>query len=131
MSDPAYSDLRVVVIEDEDYTRKIIVRGLRQIGITKIHEAREGGEGLKVVAAMRPNIVLCDIHMEPVDGLQFLRNLRSLPIPEIAMIPVVFLTADAERQTVVAARQQDVNGYLVKPVSVAQLQKRIDAVLVG
>ena len=131
MNDIVFADLRAVVIEDESYTRTIIVRGLRQLGIVKVHEARDGGEGLKVVATVRPSLVLCDIHMEPVDGLQFLENLRKLPIPEIASTPVVFLTADAGQSTVLAAKNLKVDGYLVKPVSVTQLRKRIEGVLGG
>lgn len=129
MPDVVFPDLRIVVIEDESFTRNIIVRGLRQLGITKVHEASDGGEGLKVVATVRPSLVLCDIHMEPVGGLEFLENLRKLPIPAISATPVVFLTADGEHRTVLAAKQLQVNGYLVKPVSVAQLQKRIESAL--
>ena len=69
--------------------------------------------------------------MEPVDGLQFLDNLRKLPIPAIASTPVVFLTADAGQSTVLAAKNLKVDGYLVKPVSVTQLRKRIEGVLGG
>ena len=129
MPDVSFPALRIVVIEDESFTRNIIVRGLRQLGVTKIHEAADGGEGLKVVATVRPSLVLCDIHMEPVDGLGFLESLRKLPIAAIAATPVVFLTADSEQRTVLAAKELQVNGYLVKPVSVAQLQKRIEGVL--
>ncbi|EDP65881.1 CheY-like receiver protein [alpha proteobacterium BAL199] len=129
MADIFFPDLRVVVIEDEEFTRKIIVRGLRTLGVIKVHEASDGSEGLKVVATVRPNLVLCDIHMEPVDGFQFLDHLRKLPIPAIASTPVVFLTADAEQHTVLAAKKLRVNGYLVKPVSVNQLQKRIESAL--
>lgn len=124
-----FADLRVAVIEDEKYTRNLIVRGLKQLGITRVHEAADGGEGLNIVAIVRPDVVLCDIHMEPVDGFQFLENLRRLPIPALASTPVVFLTGDAEQRTVLAAKQLQVNGYLVKPVSVTQLQRRIEAVL--
>jgi two-component system chemotaxis response regulator CheY len=131
MTDIVFPNLRVVVIEDEDYTRRIIIRSLRQLGVVKVHEARDGGEGLKVVATVRPNIVLCDIHMEPIDGMKFLEDLRQLPIPAIASIPVVFLTADAEQNTVISAKKLQVNGYLVKPVSITQLQRRIESVLGG
>ena len=131
MNQIVFPDLRVVVIEDEVYTRTIIVRGLRQLGIVKVHEAKEGGEGLKVVATVRPNLILCDVHMEPVGGLRFLEDLRKLPVPAIAAIPVVFLAADSEEGTVLAARNLRVDGYLVKPISITQLRKRIEAVLGG
>lgn len=124
-----YSTLKVVVIEDEAFTRQLIAQELRQVGIRKIHQAADGGSGLQMVALIRPDIVFCDIHMEPVDGLKFLEALRAVRIHAIAGTPVVFLTADAEEQTVFSARDLKVDGYLVKPVSPADLKKRIDALV--
>jgi len=73
--------------------------------------------------------VLCDIHMKPVNGLQFLKSLREAKIPAIAKTPVVFLTSDSQTDTVLLAKEQLVDGYLVKPVSLAQLKRKIDSVL--
>lgn len=120
---------KVMVIEDEPFIRTLIRRLLKQLGVEDVHEANEGGAGLKEVVRIRPHLIFCDIHMEPVDGLTFLQKLRALPMADIKSIPVVFLTADSQEETVLKARSLAVNGYLVKPVSPAALQARIQAIL--
>jgi two-component system chemotaxis response regulator CheY len=67
--------------------------------------------------------------MEPVDGLSFLKALRAAKLKTVRETPVVFLTADAKRDTVLVAKELRVNGYLVKPVALSDLRARIDAVL--
>lgn len=124
-----YEQVRVLVLEDEDHIRRIICRLLRQIGFRLIHDAANGADGFKELLRVKPQVILCDIHMEPIDGLTFLRKLRGLGKPEFTRIPVIFLTADAQRETVVEAKDLRVDGYLVKPVSPKQLKERIDAVL--
>lgn len=124
-----YEQVRVLVLEDEDHIRRIICRLLRQIGFRLIHEVANGADGFKELLRVKPQVILCDIHMEPIDGLTFLRKLRGLGKPEFTRIPVIFLTADAQRDTVVEAKDLRVDGYLVKPVSPKQLKERIDAVL--
>ncbi|MCH2394510.1 response regulator [Oceanibaculum sp.] len=124
-----FKALKIVIIEDEDFIRVLIRRLLHQLGVELIYEAKEGGEGLKEVVRTRPDIVLCDIHMEPMDGLTFLNRLRSLPMGLVKDTPVVFLTADAQQETVMQAKKLWVNGYLVKPVSLQSLERRIVSIL--
>ncbi|MCW0235484.1 MAG: response regulator [Ferrovibrio sp.] len=124
-----YRDLRILVVEDESFARRIITGLLRQIGFTLIEEAIDGEKGFREVIRTRPQLVLCDVHMEPVDGLGFLSQLREFAGVEIAATPVIFLTADKQQETVISAKQLKVDGYLVKPVSLAALKQRLDAVL--
>jgi two-component system chemotaxis response regulator CheY len=65
MDESKYDNVRVLVLEDEDYIRQIICRLLRQIGIRLIDEAANGADGFKEMLSVRPTIILCDIHMEP------------------------------------------------------------------
>ncbi|WP_341915530.1 response regulator [Ferrovibrio terrae] len=124
-----YEKIRVLLIEDESYTRHVIEGLLRQIGFNLISQAKEGGEGFKETVRVRPQVVLCDVHMEPVDGLDYLSKLRGFANAAIAATPVVFLTADKQQETVVSAKQLKVDGYLVKPVSLQLLKQRLDALL--
>lgn len=124
-----YELLRVLVLEDETHIRQIICRLLRQIGFRLIDEASNGADGFKELLRVRPRVILCDIHMEPIDGITFLKRLRALGHPELSRIPVIFLTADTQRDTVVAAKDLRVDGYLAKPVSLKSLKDRIDHVL--
>lgn len=129
MSALDYLTMKIVVIEDDIYIRQIIVRLLRQIGFRAIYEASDGKSGMEQVIRTRPNIILCDIHMEPMDGLAFLKALRNFNHPHFAALPVIFLTSDTQGETVVAARDLSVSGYIAKPVSVQQLKAKLDAVL--
>jgi two-component system chemotaxis response regulator CheY len=124
-----YRDLRILVIEDEGFSRRIITGLLRQIGFIHVFEAREGDEGIRETLRSRPQVVLCDIHMQPLDGLGYLAQLREHADPEIAAIPVVFLTADKQQETVLSAKQLKADGYLVKPVSLVALKQRLDPLL--
>lgn len=124
-----YAGVTILVIEDESNTRLLIKRLLLQIGIISVLEAADGKAGLDEAMRTRPTMILCDVHMEPVDGRQFLKTLRSLKVRDLATTPVIFLTADAQTDTVLFAKEHQVNGYLVKPVSLTALKSRVDAVL--
>jgi two-component system chemotaxis response regulator CheY len=124
-----YENIRVLVLEDEFHIRTIIIRLLRQIGFTLVDEVSNGADGFKELLRVKPNVILCDIHMQPIDGMTFLRKLRGLNHPELSRLPFIFLTADGKRDTVISAKDLRVDGYLVKPISQKQLKDKIDAVL--
>ena len=128
-TEPSYKDVTVLIVEDEATTRAGIRSQLRQIGIRTIVEAADGKAGLAEVARTRPTLVLCDVHMQPMDGRQFLKLVRTVKVEWVRNIPIVFLTADTKAETVAFAKEYQVNGYLVKPVLLADLKARIDAVL--
>jgi len=124
-----YEHVKVLIVEDEVHTRAMIRSMLRQIGIHQAMEAADGKAGLTEIARTRPTLVLCDVHMQPVDGRQFLKLVRATKVDWVKNIPVIFLTADAKPETVKLAKELQVDGYLVKPVNVGDLKARIDAVL--
>ena len=124
-----YENIKVLIVEDEVHTRGMIRSMLHQIGIHHALEASDGKAGLTEIARTRPTLVLCDIHMQPVDGRQFLKMVRATKVEWVKNIPVIFLTADAKPETVKLAKELQVDGYLVKPVTVGDLKARIDAVL--
>jgi len=126
---PNYAQISILIVEDDKHTRNLIRRMLTQIGVRSITEAEEGQAGYIEVLRTRPDLVFCDVHMEPVDGRAFLRQVRTSKMPGIAETRVVFLTGDAQRDTVLFAKEHAINGYLVKPVSPADLKSRIDAAL--
>src|SRR3546814_16481855 len=99
-----YRDLRILVIEDEGFSRRIITGLLRQIGFTQVFEARDGDEGMRETLRSRPQVILCDIHMEPLDGLGYLAPLPGHADPEIAAIPVLLLTAVTQPEHEMSAR---------------------------
>lgn len=121
-----YHRLHVLVVEDEVHTRTIIKALLRQLGVRKISEAVNGLDGLVKLTDVKPHLVLCDVHMKPIDGREFLQKTREME-PPLRDTPVIFLTADAQRDTVVFAKEHAVSGYIVKPPSLAAIKTRIEA----
>lgn len=122
-----WTKLKVLIVEDEDYTRNLTIQILRNIGVRSIGEARDGKAGLMEVVRTRPDIVLCDVHMQPMDGIGFLMGLREIKVQGVDQTRVVMLTADSNKDTVLLARTQAVVSYLVKPVSLAQLKEKMMA----
>ncbi len=121
-----FKSLRVLIVEDEAYTRVITKTLLRQLGVKDVEEAPNGQDGLLKTAAWLPDVVLCDIHMSPVNGFEYLEKLRNHVHTGIRNTPVIFLTADSKRDTVMFAKENGPHGFLVKPISLAALKARLE-----
>jgi CheY-like chemotaxis protein len=120
---------KVLVIDDEHYTRKVIKTLLTTMGVKSIQEAPDGRAGLEIIRTVAPHIVLCDWEMPGLDGPGFVRAVRSpdtFPYPDV---PIIMLTAHGERSRVVEAARLGVNEYLLKPVSSQALQARLLSVI--
>jgi two-component system chemotaxis response regulator CheY len=124
-----FSTISVLIIEDEPHTRSIIKQIVSHLGVRDIHEAEDGKSGFLETVRVRPTIVLCDINMEPVNGLVYLGRLRQFKLEAVKNTPVIFLTVEFQVQTVKTARKHAMNGYLIKPVSPSDVETRIRAVL--
>jgi CheY-like chemotaxis protein len=122
-------DIKVLIVDDEHYTRKVIHTLLLAIGCTKIYEAGDGAIGLEMVRVVAPDIVLVDWEMPGIDGPEFVRRVRSpgsFPLPGV---PIIMLTGHGERWRVLEAVRLGVHEFLLKPVSSEALQARIVSVL--
>lgn len=122
-----YARLKVLVIEDEPFARSTVKQLLHRLGVLSIAEADDGGMGAREAMRTHPDVILCDVHMKPIDGLAFVERLRTMRIKGLHETPVIMLTADAQRGTVLSAREHDVKSYLVKPVDPVQLKTKLDA----
>jgi CheY-like chemotaxis protein len=121
--------LRVLIVDDEHYSRKVIHSLLIALGVKEIHEANDGIKGLEAVRAIVPDLVVVDWEMPGLTGTDFTRAVRSpgtFPYPDV---PIIMLTGHAERSLVVTAVKCGVNEYLLKPVSGQALRARIVSVL--
>jgi two-component system, chemotaxis family, chemotaxis protein CheY len=126
-----YARLKVLVIEDEPFARSVVKQLLHRLGVLSIAEADDGGTGAREAMRTHPDVILCDVHMKPIDGIGFVKRLRTMRIKGLDQTPVIMLTADAQRDTVMNAREHDVKSYLVKPVDAAQLKSKLDVEIVA
>jgi CheY-like chemotaxis protein len=127
--DPIIQALKVLVVDDELYMRKVIRALLMAIGVKTIHDANDGLSGLDAIRTLAPDIVIVDWEMPGLDGAAFMRAVRSpgtFPVPHV---PIIMLTGHGERWRVEEAIRLGVNEYLLKPVSTNALLTRIVSIL--
>ena len=102
---------------------------VRRLGFQHVFEASDGQEGLDMLIKVEPDLILLDINMKPMDGLDFLalvRNSMNVPDPKV---PTIFLTSHAESDKVKRAIELGAAGYLVKPIAFLDLRARITTAL--
>ncbi len=120
--------LRILVVDDNPQMRTILRSMLRAFGVLDVSVAIEGGDALLKIEASPFDLVICDWLMSPMDGLAFVRAVRGNAAASLRKLPILMLTAQAEKQNVIDARKAGVDGYLVKPVSAAQLWARLQPI---
>lgn len=124
-----YEDLSILVIDDSKFIRDTVRRILRSIGVGKIRLAPNGMRGLQAVTEDDFDVVLCDLSMEPINGMRFVEFLRKHEKESLRDLPVIILTMHNEKEIVSKAIEQGIDGYLLKPVSVAAIKERLEQVL--
>ncbi|QDL54580.1 response regulator [Rhodoferax aquaticus] len=120
---------RIVVVDDESIMRTFILNSLRRLGILDLYAFEDGAEALREVIKLKPDLVLTDVHMQPVGGIEFVRQLRGLPNNQLSNTKVIFLSADSSVATVGEALPLGVSGYLVKPPMLNSLAAKIEQAL--
>ncbi|MEN9873490.1 MAG: hypothetical protein RL186_387 [Pseudomonadota bacterium] len=121
--------LHVLVIDDNPHMRSIVVAILRGAGFTHVKEANDGAHALEEMRSGIPDIVIVDLNMNPIDGLEFTRMMRTAPDSPSPMVPVIMMTGHTERSKVLAARDAGINELVAKPISAKTMLARIVSVI--
>jgi len=121
--------IKVLIVEDEHYSRKVIRTLLNAIGVERTFEAQDGNGGLEAIQQHNPDIVLLDWEMPGMDGAEFMRQVRSPATFMYPDVPIIMLTGHGERSRVMEAVNLGVHEFLLKPVSSTALLTRILGVL--
>jgi YesN/AraC family two-component response regulator len=124
-----FATIKVLVVDDEHYMRKVVGTLLMSIGVRTIYEAADGPTGLETIRTMAPDVVIVDWQMPGLDGSGFVRMVRSPDTFPYPYVPIIMLTGYGERSRVVEAIKIGVNEFLLKPVSSKALHSRMVAVL--
>ncbi len=119
----------ILVVDDSAAIRKILQRVLRQTGmaIGLIHEAGDGQQALEVLRGQKVNLVLTDINMPKMDGLQLLAAMKSAPAWK--EVPVVMITTEGGEAKVAEAVRLGADGYVRKPFTGDQIKEKLAAFL--
>jgi two-component system, chemotaxis family, chemotaxis protein CheY len=122
-------DLNILVVDDNQYMRKIVRNLLINIGVRKVYEASDGIAGLDAIRIVTPDVVIIDWELPLLNGAEFVRIVRSPGVFPFSDIPIIMLSSHGERWRVVEAVRIGVNEYLRKPVSAQALLDRLTAIV--
>ncbi len=123
--------IRALIIDDSSVMRKIVERSLRQAGID-LGQVLEAGNGAEALAALQENpvdLMLCDINMPVMDGLEFMKQLPG--VANAKGVPVIMITTEGSESHVVQALSCGARGYIRKPFTPEQVREHVVPVLGG
>ncbi len=123
---PEAAKLWTLIVDDQPSIRALLRSNLRQLGIEQIAECADGEEAWNRLTVYQPDLVISDVNMPKMDGVQLLRAVRGNP--PTAKMAFIMLTSRAEAKLVQDAVALGVNNYIVKPFTFASLKKKIEAV---
>ncbi len=128
MSSTGLDSLHVLIIDDQKAMRSIVRSLLHRIGIEDIAEAENGKEALDRLHdshAKFPDVIICDLHMNKMDGLQFCNFVRRDEKLRTSGVPILKLTGDRDQLLHEVARQVGVVSVLTKPITAEELKIQI------
>ncbi len=117
---------KILVVEDEPDIRKLVHYNLAQERFTVL-EAEDGEKALKILQREKPHLIVLDLMLPGLSGLELCRNLRERP--ETARIPILMLTAKASEADRIVGLEMGADDYLTKPFSPREMVARVKAIL--
>lgn len=123
------SGIRALIVDDSSVMRKVVERCLRQSGIDvgEVYNASNGMEALAVINENTVDLVLTDINMPVMDGLEFIKQMQGMD--NAKRIPVVMITTEGGEKQVMEALSLGAKGYIRKPFTPDQVREQVVPIL--
>ena len=121
--------LKILTVDDNHHMRLLLTEILRAIGVREVFEAANGAEALQTLRKTPIDIVMTDLAMQPMDGIDFVRTLRNGHQSPNPMVPVIMVTGHSTVRRVAEARDVGVTEFLSKPVTARGVIERITRVV--
>ena len=118
--------MKILIVDDFSTMRRIIKNLLRDLGLNNTHEADDGNTALPMLKNGDFDFVVTDWNMPGMQGIDLLKAIRA--DESLRHLPVLMVTAEAEREQIIEAAQAGVNGYIVKPFTAATLKEKLDKI---
>ena len=129
MSGYRFDRLKILVVDDNQHMRKLVVTILQAFGAIQIFEAADGEHAWAILRDANPDVILLDWQMEGMNGLEFARMVRTSENSPNPFLPIIMLTGHTHIDHVRQARDSGVNEFLAKPVSVKAILSRLISVI--
>jgi two-component system chemotaxis response regulator CheY len=120
-------NMNVLIVDDYKTMLRIIRNLLKQLGFNNVDEATDGAMALQMLRVGNYGLVISDWNMEPMTGLQLLREVRA--DAKLKPIPFIMVTAESKSENVIAAKEAGVSNYIVKPFNAETLKTKMTSVL--
>ena len=120
-------NMNILIVDDYKTMLRIIRNLLKQLGFNNVDEASDGSEALQKLRDKGYGLVISDWNMEPMTGLQLLREVRK--DMKLKDTHFIMITAESKTDNVVAAKEAGVNNYIVKPFNAATLKVKLESVI--
>jgi two-component system chemotaxis response regulator CheY len=121
-------NMKILIVDDFSTMRRIVRNLLKQLSFNNVDEAEDGDVALEKIKSGSYDFVITDWNMPNMTGLELLKAIRSDDV--LKDLPVLLITAEAEKENVVLAAQAGVNDYIVKPFTGDVLQQKINRIFV-
>jgi two-component system chemotaxis response regulator CheY len=118
--------MKILIVDDDPTTRKLIGLFLKAKGY-QVAYAENGLDGIEKIGMENPNLIITDLNMPYMDGIEFVKSVRADPAR--AEIPILMVTTEADPEERERAMSVGVNGYLVKPVTAETVTQNIRHIL--
>jgi len=119
-------NMAILIVDDYKTMLRIIRNLLKQLGFDNVDEATDGSTALQRLRDKNYGLVISDWNMEPMTGLQLLREVRA--DAKLKHIPFVMVTAESKTENVIAAKEAGVTNYIVKPFNAETLKQKLVSV---
>jgi two-component system chemotaxis response regulator CheY len=120
-------NMSILIVDDYKTMLRIIENLLKQLGFKNVAQATDGSMALRMLRESHYGLVISDWNMEPMTGLQLLKEVRA--DEKLKGTPFIMVTAESKVENVAAAKEAGVNNYIVKPFNAETLKQKISAVL--
>ena len=121
----AFEHLKILIVEDNHHMRALLRGLLASVGVREISEANSGVTALEALREKKCDLILSDLAMKPMDGLEFSRNVRTAAGSPNPFVPIIMITGHTERHHVEEARDAGNTEFLAKPITAHSLFSRI------
>ncbi len=124
-----FSDISVLIVEDNQPMMDLAKSIMQTFGVKDVITAKHGEEGFQRFCAHKPDLVIADWMMKPMDGISLTRLIRTNPKSPNQFAPIILMTGFSEKRRVLQARDAGVTEFLVKPFNARDLYRRISQVI--
>ncbi|MBT5459160.1 MAG: response regulator [Rhodospirillaceae bacterium] len=121
--------LNVLVVDDNRHMRSLVQSILHALGVKNVVEAGDAAQAFKELLHFNADVIIADWHMEPLDGLDFVRLVRTAKDSPNPYVPIIMLSGYTEYRRVTEARDAGINEFLAKPISAKSLYLRFASII--